>query len=52
MEIMEGSYEELIIKLKSEDKEGLTRERVGGKSGSSKRIGIFGKAQTCDLRGM
>lgn len=35
MEIMEGSYKELIVELKSEDKKGLTRERRGGKGSLS-----------------
>lgn len=35
MEIVEGSYKELTIELKSEDKKGLTRERRGGKGSLS-----------------
>lgn len=44
---MEGSYEELTIELKSEDKKGLTRERRGGKSGLSKRPEIHREEPAC-----
>lgn len=47
MEIMEGSYEELTIELKSGDNKGLTRERRRGKSSLSKRPEIHREEPAC-----
>lgn len=47
MQIMEGSWEKMMVQLRSEDEKGLIREKGGGKSDLSKRSEIHREEKAC-----